>query len=71
MHKRTNLVLALLDSGVSVFIGETDQVWQVDPIHHVQKNFQGNICFAFIPEHPVVTSDLVLDVYRHGYNCHG
>ena len=52
MHKRTNLVLALLHSGVSVFIGETDQVWQVDPIHHVQTNFQGNICF--FPKQPLL-----------------
>jgi hypothetical protein len=51
MHKRTNLVLALLDSGVSVFIGETDQVWQVDPIHHVQTNFQGNIMLLNLQPH--------------------
>ncbi len=43
MHSRTNVVLALLESKVSVFIGETDQVWKIHPISYVDKNFQGNL----------------------------
>lgn len=43
MHSRTNIVLALLENKVSVFIGETDQVWQINPMKYVDKNFQGNL----------------------------
>ena len=41
MHRRTKLVLEFLHSGISVFIGETDQVWMVDPIGYVNLNFEG------------------------------
>jgi hypothetical protein len=48
MHSRTNIVLALLENKVSVFIGETDQVWKIDPINYVDKNFRGNLLVLFL-----------------------
>jgi hypothetical protein len=41
MHKRTNLVLAFLENDISVFIGEVDQVWLVDPLRYIEVNLQG------------------------------
>jgi hypothetical protein len=41
MHKRTKLVLALIEHSIPVFIGEVDQVWFVDPIRYVETRFQG------------------------------
>ncbi len=46
MHKRTKLVLALLENDIPLFIGEVDQVWFVDPIRYIETHLQGDDVFT-------------------------